>query len=176
VILEDRHLKFARSTRYLSHYVRAGVHRTPAQVKQYAQRELKKLGYKLRKKRGPSSWKTKRMTTKGLRTVYLGVEWDEKTPEYQAATLLHELGHANQDRGIRGWLRRYIFHPRFRICVEFQMYRENVRAYRAMGATEAQLLAYARKLPSMLIKSYVILNRGLRASIRQHMVQIVMLP
>ncbi len=172
--LRAKDITFARSPEYLDPYlsVSRGA-RTREKIIQHATAELHELGYKLKKKKGPKGWKAKRMSTTLWRTVWLGVNWDSKSPHEQAATLMHELVHARQYRGIKRFLPRYVADSRFRFAVETHAYRETCRAYRAMGLSERSIKAYAEDLPNRFIKSYWILGRRMRKAVRRYMERIV---
>lgn len=176
--LRSKDIKLAKSTKYLSSTTRAGLRNRPEDLLDYATKCLGELGYRLKKKKGPKSWKAKRMTTTLRKTVFLGVNWDSKTPRDRAATLMHELVHANQSKtyGFWKWVSRYVASARFRFAMEAQAYRETCRAYRAMGLSERNVRNYADDLPNRFIKSYWILNRRMRKDVRKHMERIVLLP
>lgn len=188
--LRQQDLDLAKSTKHLSSITQTGgrsnsggdyrretVH-TARQLLDYAEGRLKELGYTLRKKNGSKNWKHKRMSTAGRKIIWLGVTWDEKTIWHKAATLMHELVHANQSRayGFKRWLGYYIGSARFRFAMEAQAYRETCRAYRVMGRSERSIGEYAARLPNRFVKSYFIVGRRMRKDVRKWMPGIVVMP
>lgn len=149
--------------------------RTPEQVIEYAQKRLANMGYTIKRKRGPKGWKSRRMTTTLRRTIWLGVGWDGKLARDKAATLMHELVHAEQWWIHQGFLARYIASPRFRWAMEVQAYRESVRTYRAVGFTGPGLERYIQARANTIIRSYFMIGRRLRRDIRKNTAGIVRL-
>lgn len=176
--LRKKDISRAKSTRYLSAMTNPGTRQTPVQLVAYATDKLKSMGYKFRHKKGPKSWKAKRMSTTLRRTIWLGVGWMKKHIRDRAATLMHELTHALEAAavGFARWVSLYVFDSRYRFSVESQGYRSSVRAWRAMGITEGALRDYANDLPGRFIKSYWILGRRMRKDVRKNMPRIVMMP
>ena len=176
--LRKSDLTHAKSAKYLSPKTRPGSQRTPEELIQYATAKLKAMGYRFKHKRGPKSWKAKRMSTTLRRTIWLGVGWLKKKLIDRAALLMHELTHALEAAavGFWKWVSKYVLDSRYRFAVESQGYRSSIRAWRAMGVSERGLQDYADDLPGRFVKSYWILGRGMRKEVRRHMPRIVMMP
>lgn len=171
--LKTKHIRLAKDPLCLSPFLDKS--RRPEHVAEHARQQLRQLGYTLRRKRGPSGWKTKRMSTTLRRVVWLGVNFDERAPIDQAALLMHELCHARQMRVYSRFLARYIADSRFRWAMEAQAYRESVRAMRSMGAPKQRIRNYSHGRAEAIIRGYFILGRRLRRAIRKNTEGIVRL-
>ena len=172
--LRSKDLTLARSSKLLSSTLKK--RHNAEYLITHATSELKKLGYRLRLKKGPSGWKSKRMTTALRKTIWLGVGWASRPAVDRAATLMHELVHARQYRYYTAFLARYIADSRFRFAMEAQAYRETIRAYRSMRYSETALKKHARDLPRRFIKSYWILGRRMKKAVIRYMGAIVLKP
>ena len=172
--IRSKDRKLAKSSKLLSSTL--NKHHSAEWLIAHATSELKKLGYTIRIKNGPSNWKAKRMTTALRKTIWLGVGWAKKRDVDQAATLMHELVHARQYRYYTAFLTRYVADARFRWAMETQAYRETIRAHRSMRFSESSVKKYASGLPSRFVKSYWILSRRMRKDVRKYMGKIVLTP
>lgn len=95
------------------------------------------------------------LMTAWRRNLRLAASWKKLDLPIKAGILAHERIHYMQRRRIKGFNAKYAFDARFIIAVETPANREELRAYRAMGASDDFLEDFVKKLPYELKKHYI---------------------
>lgn len=116
-------------------------------------------GYVIKQKTSFFGSRFSKMTTTYYKEIRVGDGWEGYSVPKKASILKHEIVHAQQWRnfGRAEFGSRYVFSARFRWAMEVQAYRESVRAYRTLGATEKWLRNYAtREVPDVLWQNYML--------------------
>lgn len=121
--------------------------------------------------RGPFS----KMGTAFSRQLKLPRTWNKLKIWEKAALLAHERVHYRQKKryGFARFDAKYVFDPRFIIAMETPAYRENLRAYRAMGATEESLERYALGVDNTLWELYPTVRMLDRREVKKHVTRVM---
>lgn len=129
------------------------------------------IGIAVKRGRGPFS----KMGTAFSHKLKLPRTWDKLETWEKAALLAHERVHYRQKRryGYARFDAKYVFDPRFIIAMETPAYRETLRAFRAMGASEEGLENYARRVDNILWDLYPTVRMLDRREVRKHVTRVM---
>lgn len=108
------------------------------------------------------------LTTAYRKKLKFASNWNNMALSIKAGTLAHERIHYMQRRRIKGFNAKYGFDPRFIIAVETPANREELRAYRAMGADDEFLERFVKELPFQLKKHYITVPALDFAEVKKH--------
>lgn len=125
----------------------------PEEIISYLDEWYSRNKIKFREKPNIKSWPFN-MTTAYRKTLRLSSGWKDFSSAAKAATLAHERIHYMQRRRIGAFGLKYVMDARFLVAMETQAYREELRAWRSMGAGRSFLDDFARDLPGRLRKHY----------------------
>jgi len=114
----------------------------------------KRNGIKFKTKPEIDSWPFN-LTTAYRGRIRFQAGWKDFPIESKAAMLVHERMHYMQRSRIKAFNAKYVTDPRFLIAVETQAYREELRGWRSMGASDEFLERFVKELPGRLKKNYI---------------------
>jgi hypothetical protein len=126
----------------------------PDQIIEMLEEWYKRNGIKLKENPNLKSWPFN-LSTAYRKTLRLQAGWKDLSDPSKAAVFAHERVHYMQRSVIKNFSAKYVTSARFLLAVETQAYREEMRAWRSMGAGRGFLNGFVQDLPKRLKKSYI---------------------
>jgi hypothetical protein len=166
--LRHKHLKYARSDKYL-----AAAEQIPVDpfVGLLATKRIREdLGYRKRTKIPLGIRWSRTATTLPWCALLYPEQWDDMPPFAQASLSWHETGHMRQWKDRR--FRLYVW-ARWRWALEVQCFRLQLRAEQRMGLSKKQLEKHAEEIARKIWRAYWLFTLS-RRQVRRETLEILM--